>query len=84
MSLILYDDLNNPKIKEIASKENLSKLANLVNMEILRTQMQDTNVLLPSLIKIMKWTQNELSKEIKFPQLTSINLFYKGFKSLTK
>ena len=72
MSLLAYDDINKSPFKDLATEDQLKKLASILNLEILSAQMQPTDILLPTILKILKWTQGQLKSEIKFPELTNI------------
>ena len=42
MVLLVYDDINKSPYKDLGTEENLKKLASIINLEILSTQMQST------------------------------------------
>jgi hypothetical protein len=46
MVLLVYDDINKSPYKDLGTEENLKKLASIINMEILSTQMQPTGILI--------------------------------------
>jgi hypothetical protein len=72
MVLLAYDDISKSPYKELGTQDQLKKLSSVINMEILSAQMQPTEIVLPTLLKLMKWSQNQLKKEMSFPEIISI------------
>lgn len=72
MVLLAYDDISKSPYKELGTKDQLKKLASIINLEILSAQMQPTEIVLPNIFKLLKWSQNQLKSEINFPELSSI------------
>ena len=42
MVLLVYDDINKSPYKDLGTEEHLKKLASVINLEILSSQMQST------------------------------------------
>ena len=72
MSLLAFDDISNSPFKEYQTHEQLKKLSSTVNLQILAFMMQPTDLVLPMVIKLLKFSQNELKKDITFPEIFSI------------
>jgi hypothetical protein len=72
MSLLAYEDINNSPFKEVGKSDQLKKLSSIVNLQILASQMQPTDLILPLVMKLLKYSQQELKKEIKFPEIISV------------
>jgi hypothetical protein len=80
MVLLAYDDINKSPYKELGTIDQLKKLASIINLEILSAQMQSTGniiilileIVLPTLFKLLKWSQNQLKSELSFPEIESI------------
>ena len=75
IGLMAYENINESPEKDIVSNKFLEKIASKTNLVILNYLSRDKmmNLNLEMLIKLMNFTQNELKKEIDFPQVTSIS-----------
>ena len=72
MSLLAFEDINQSPFKELGTVEQLKKLSSIVNLQILSSQMQPTDLILPMVMKLLKYSQEELKKEIEFPEIVSV------------
>ena len=72
MSLLAFEDINQSPFKELGTVEKLKKLSSIVNLQILSSQMQPTDLILPMVMKLLKYSQEELKKEIEFPEIVSV------------
>ena len=72
MSLLAFEDINQSPFKELGTVEQLKKLYSIVNLQILSSQMQPTDLILPMVMKLLKYSQEELKKEIEFPEIVSV------------
>jgi hypothetical protein len=72
MSLLAFEDIKTSPFKELGGVDQLKKLSSIVNLQILASQMQPTDLILPLVMKLLKYSQNELKKEIKFPEIISV------------
>ena len=72
MVLLAYEDISKSPYKELGTEEQLKKLSSVINMEILSAQMQPTEIVLPTLLKLMQWSQTRLKNEIMFPEIISV------------
>ena len=72
MSLLAFNSIDESPFKELGKKENLKKLSSIVNLTILAEQMQPSDLILQLVLKLLKFSQNELKKEITFPEIVSI------------
>jgi hypothetical protein len=79
MVLLAYDDISKSPYKDLGTVDQLKKLAQIINLEILNAMMQSTGmilitleIVLPTLFKLLKWSQNQLKSELTFPEITSI------------
>jgi hypothetical protein len=72
MVLLAYEDIAKSPYKELGTEDQLKKLSSIINMEILSAQMQPTEIVLPTLLKLMKWSQNQLIQEMSFPEIISV------------
>ena len=75
MGLMAFENINDIPEKEIISEKFLEKIASKTNLVILNYLSRDKiiNLNLEMLIKLTKFTQNELKDEIDFPQITSFS-----------
>ncbi len=75
MGLMAYENINDIPEKEIITEKFLEKIASKTNLVILNNLSRDKiiNLNLEMLIKLTKFTQNELKEEIDFPQITSFS-----------
>ena len=73
MSLLAFEDINQSPFKELGTVEQLKKLSSIVNLQILSSQMQPTDLILPMVMKLLKYSQEELKKEIDFPEIVSVS-----------
>ena len=75
MGLMAFENINDAPEKEMFSEKFLEKIASKINLVILNYLCPDKlmNIDLEMLIKLMKFTQNELKDEIDFPQIISIS-----------
>lgn len=71
MVLLAYDDIRKSPYKELGTEDQLKKLSSLINYEILQAQMQPTDLILPTILKLLKYSQTQLKNEISFPELIS-------------
>lgn len=72
MVLLAYDDISKSPYKELGTEDQLKKLSSIINLEILSSQMQSVDIILPVLLKLLKWSQTQLKAEISFPELIGI------------
>lgn len=72
MSLLAFDDIQSSPFKALGGVDQLKKLASIVNLQILASQMQPTDLILPLVMKLLKYSQMELKKEISFPEIISV------------
>ena len=75
MGLMAYENINDIPEKEIISEKFLHKIASKTNLVILNHLSRDKiiNLNLEMLIKLSKFTQNELKDQIDFPQINSFS-----------
>ena len=75
MGLMAFENINDAPEKEMFTEKFLEKIASKINLVILNYLSPNKlmNIDLEMLIKLMKFTQNELKDEIDFPQITSIS-----------
>ena len=72
MSLLAFENISQSPFKDIGTKVNLKTLASIVNLTILSEQSQPCDLILPLVLKLLKFSQKELKKEIEFPEVISI------------
>ena len=72
MSLLAFEDIQQSPFKQLGTTEQLKKLSSVINIQILASQMQPTDLILPMVMKLLKYSQNELKKEINFPEILSV------------
>ena len=72
MSLLAFENISQSPFKDIGTKINLKTLASIVNLTILSEQSQSCDLILPLVLKLLKFSQKELKKEIEFPEVISI------------
>lgn len=73
MVLLAYEDISKSPYKELGTIDQLKKLSSTINIEILKVQMQPTEIILPTIFKLLKWSQDKLKEDINFPELISIS-----------
>ena len=75
MGLMAYENINDAPEKEIISDKFLEKIASKMNLVILNYLSGEkmVNLNLELLIKLMYYVQNQLKKEMDFPQIISLS-----------
>lgn len=75
MCLLVYENISEAPENELMTDKFLEKIASKMNLVILNYLSGDklVNLNLELLIKLMNYVQDELKKEMDFPQITSLN-----------
>ena len=75
MGLLAYENINDAPEKEIISEKFLERIATKVNLVILNylSGLKIINLNLDLLIKLTRYVEKELKKEINFPMITSLS-----------
>lgn len=75
MGLLAYENINDAPEKEIISEKFLERIATKVNLVILNylSGLKIINLNLDLLIKLTRYVEKELKKEIDFPMITSLS-----------
>ena len=73
--LLVYENIDESPQKELISDKFLDKIASKINLVVLNYLSKDkvVNLNLELLIKLMYYVQNQLKKEIDFPQIISLS-----------
>lgn len=73
MLLLIYDDIKQSPLKEVVSDNYVKSVISCVNIEILKSRLQNYHPSLVILLKLMKHSQEELKNcGITFPEITDI------------
>jgi hypothetical protein len=73
--LLVYENIDESPQKELISDKFLDKIASKINLVVLNYLSKDkvVNLNLELLIKLMYYVQNQLKKEMDFPQIISLS-----------
>lgn len=73
MLLLIYDDINDSPLKEVISDNYVKSVISCINIEILKSRLQNYHPSLQILLKLMKYSQAELNKSgLIYPEITSV------------
>ena len=70
MSLLVFDDSSNSPVSDLLDISHRQKLATELNAAILTSFSQDKDPKLPSMLKMLRWAQDQLDEKVQFPKIT--------------
>ena len=71
MTLLAFENPKESPLKSLVDVSTRQKLASEVNEAILTNQWVSSEIKLPFLLKMLIWSEKQLSKTLTFPQLLS-------------
>jgi len=72
MSLLAFEDQSIPLVRELLDPSHRQKTASELNAAILTSQSQERDPKLPTLLKMLKWSQSQLEERIRFPKINNL------------
>lgn len=69
VALLVFEDVKNCPYGELLDVSQRLKTASEVNAAILTSQSHEKDPKLPSLLKMLKWTQNQLDEKAAYPRI---------------
>ncbi|KAL4427270.1 hypothetical protein ABPG74_011506 [Tetrahymena malaccensis] len=72
MSLLAFENLEESPYQHLVGNSQRIKISSQVNYEMLKGQQEKENKL-PTLIKLLLWSQEKLSEKLEFPQIKNIS-----------
>ncbi|KAL4464425.1 hypothetical protein ABPG72_010912 [Tetrahymena utriculariae] len=72
MSLLAFENLKESPYQDLVSNSQRIKISSQINYEMLKGQQEKENKL-PTLIKLLLWSQDKLSEKLEFPQIKNIS-----------
>ncbi|XP_047052884.1 protein GID8 homolog [Lolium rigidum] len=73
VALLLFEDAENCPYGELLDVSHRLKTANEVNAAILTSQSQEKDPKLPSLLKMLIWTQDQLDEKAAYPRINNFS-----------
>ncbi|EAS05436.2 Ran-binding protein in the microtubule-organising centre protein (macronuclear) [Tetrahymena thermophila SB210] len=72
MSLLAFENLQESPYQDLVSNSQRIKISSQINYEMLKGQQEKENKL-PTLIKLLLWSQDKLSEKLEFPQIKNVS-----------
>ncbi|KAB1199874.1 hypothetical protein CJ030_MR0G011033 [Morella rubra] len=72
VSLLAFEDVSNCPVGELLDISQRLKTASEVNAAILTSQSHEKDPKLPSLLKMLIWTQNQLDEKAAYPRINDL------------
>ena len=73
MVLFVHENIMNSEYKEVLTEKYIKELSSKINSSIMNLQLQNNTAHIDTLIKTMKWNQDELkNNNVNFPKILSI------------
>lgn len=69
MVLLLFDQKDDSPVSELLDYTHRQKTASELNAAILTSQSQAKDPKLPTLLKLLAWSQSRLKQELEFPEI---------------
>eukprot|EP00184_Porphyridium_aerugineum_P006270 CAMPEP_0184700550 /NCGR_PEP_ID=MMETSP0313-20130426/14250_1 /TAXON_ID=2792 /ORGANISM="Porphyridium aerugineum, Strain SAG 1380-2" /LENGTH=233 /DNA_ID=CAMNT_0027160273 /DNA_START=10 /DNA_END=711 /DNA_ORIENTATION=+ len=69
MALLAFDDPSKSPLAELLDQSQRQKTASELNAAILTSQSHERNAKLPGILKLLSWSEAQLSKHATFPRL---------------
>nr|AAP46639.1 PG4 [Hordeum vulgare] len=73
VALLVFEDVKNCPYGELLDVSQRLKTASEVNAAILTSQSHEKGPKLPSLLKMLIWTQNQLSEKAAYPRINNLS-----------
>ncbi|KAJ3344812.1 hypothetical protein HDU91_000105 [Kappamyces sp. JEL0680] len=71
MALLAFESRKSP-VGELLDHSQRQKIASELNAAILTSQCQEKDPKLPSMLKMLVWSQNQLEERLSFPKITKL------------
>eukprot|EP00761_Pharyngomonas_kirbyi_P013673 gb/GECH01013702.1/.p1 GENE.gb/GECH01013702.1/~~gb/GECH01013702.1/.p1 ORF type:complete len:226 (+),score=85.87 gb/GECH01013702.1/:1-678(+) len=72
MALLAFEDMSSSPVKDLLDHSHRQKTASELNAAILASQCQEQNPKLPTLLKMLIWSQNKLDEKVKYPRINNL------------
>jgi len=72
MSLLAFEDHTKSPVGFLMLNGQRQKTASELNAAILTSQCQEKDPKLPTLLKLLKWSQNKLDEKLKYPKIDNL------------
>lgn len=69
MALLVFDDAATNPVSDLLDISHRQKVATELNAAILTSFSQDKDPKLPSMLKMLKWAQDQLDEKVLFPKI---------------